>query len=373
MKYSIILLVTAAALSWNPVRAEKGAMTGALPEPGAAGPEHVSRNFIGRADVKGGRLDFEIPVDTPSGAKVVLLGEHPTRVDVQGRAGDMRTFRSRDLGTMDVPDVGAATELGRARAGRVRVEALVPNGARSVPYVVTQPDSPLALETRVRPLAARAGEMVHVTADLSSGDPARARVHGEVAGIGTVRFRDDGRGGDAIAGDNRFTARFPAPQVASREQTGIRIDARGRIDGERPFARTARAAVMVSNPTLNLRRGHVRADREGLTVRLPPERGRYRIEAIYGRDGRAAAFSRETVELDGRREAVHLPRPAEAGRSDRATVRVLNADTLALEGEFRVRVPATPSVFFPMEGSRPGPAGTRESPRPEKPRRADSP
>lgn len=366
MRYFVILLVTAITLSWNPSRADRGPLAGPLPEPAAAGPEHVSRNFVGEAHVKNGRLDFEIPVDTPANAQVVLLGEHPVRVNVQGRPGATRSFRSGELGTMDIPDVGAATELGRAPAGRLRVEAMVPQGARTVPYVVTQPDSPLALETRVRPLAARAGEMVYVTADLDSGNPASARVRGEVAGVGTLRFRDDGRGGDEVAGDNRFTARFPAPQVASREQAGIRIDARGRIDENRPFARTARAAVMVSNPTLNLRRGHVRADGDGITVRLPPGHGRYRVEAIFGRGGRAAAFSRETVDLDGRPEAVRLRRPAAAAHANRATVRILNAETLALEGEFRVRVPASPSVFFPTGGE----PAARDGRPPEKPRRA---
>jgi hypothetical protein len=148
---------------------------------------------------------------------------------------------------------------------------------------------------RVYPAASgfEAPEPAVVFAELTEhGRPAAAReivatlTVEDLAPIGDVKFHDDGRDGDAVAGDGRYTAVIDAERLGTKLATSYLVQVVARVDEERRGA----ASFLYSSPHGRLTGEYRDALVDGsLHVGAEievTEAGRFHLEAtLYGPDG----------------------------------------------------------------------------------------
>ncbi|HET9679292.1 MAG TPA: hypothetical protein VFP95_01885 [Gammaproteobacteria bacterium] len=377
----VLLPFAALAVDW-------GVLTPApLPVPNAAGPVHHSKTFIAKAPIQNGVAQIKLPLDTPENSLMVIFGEQKltARVKQSGALLQKRQYRQQMLTKMGVPAVGTRLNVSKLSAGEqiLRIETAKREGV--LHYAVAQPDSPLALQVQVHPLAAQSGEMVTVTADLSSAAIASARVNANVRGMGPIALSDNGQGADLRANDDIFTGQFRAPTTPGLKNLRLRVDATGQLAGSTAFKRTAGAGIMVSASSAAL--GAIQTAPDQLGIDLTGEPGRYRVEVIYGANGQTLAWANDTVTINANAAAtaylragdkknrpirhikrsaperfpgqpvaqhITLPRPDIAAAADQAVVRLLNLDTLALEAETLVELTPLTDVVPRFQKPAPG-------------------
>lgn len=352
-----VLPLVAAAADWGVLPPAP------LPEIRAAGPAHSSKTFIAEARIENGRAELALPLDTPDSAVLVVFDEQPLSARLKGGPElRKRGFREEALAGMDVPAVGTRIEVAGLERGRHRLELLTHKREGVLRYAVAQPDSPLALGLRLRPLAVHGGEPVTLSAELAGAKIGTAELEARVRGVGRVALRDDGRGEDQAAGDGIYTGRFIAPRSDTLTQLRLRVDARGELAGGTPFHRTAGAGVMLSPQRATITA--LRSAPDGLQLELTGAPGRYRVQAIFGGAGRSLAWAQEDLLLEadpagvgylreGKDAGVRhlkfaaggtgsatlsLPRPPVAASADAVIIRLLNRDSLALETERRLAI-----------------------------------
>ncbi|MGC8916730.1 MAG: choice-of-anchor X domain-containing protein [Thermoanaerobaculum sp.] len=315
-------------------------LPGPYPGPGPAGPEKHSKFFVVTVPVVGGEAEVALPLTQPKGAVVVVLGDKPARASVAGKPLRYQKFDEPELETMDVSPKGVRVDVSALPPGehRLRLEGL---SKPVVQVAVNEPESPVELSVQVKPLAARSGETVVVTANVADDGPvAEAQVVARLSTGVRLALRDDGQGADEKGGDGVFTAAFVAPETPGMAPVELRVEAAGRrASGER-FVRMAPAAVMVAKPASGIAERGVAVSPEALVVPLLPASGRFRVEVLYAAEGQSFAWAQEEVTLAGEGVAVTLPRPRESWGADKALVRLLNLDTLGVEAE--LELPLTP-------------------------------
>lgn len=313
--------------------------------PQSPGPLHQSKLYVVSAPVVAGRAQVPILLTEPKGALAVVLGDKPSGARVRGKVLPRHEFNEPELETMDLAAEGVRFELTSLAAGE---QSLVLEGLAKerVDLVVAEPESPVSLALQVRPLAARSGETLTVTAQLEDamGAPS-GQVVVHLASGGKLVLRDDGEAPDALAGDGVFTGVFVAPEVVGMQPLELRAEAKGRRRTGEPFARVASAAVMVTKPVGGLDLQGLQANVDSLTIPLLPAQGRFRVEVLYVASGMTFAWAQEEVALAGGGAQVQLPRPPETWGADRAVVRLLNLDSLGVEAE--VELPLTPLAAPP--------------------------
>ncbi|MDX1442793.1 MAG: choice-of-anchor X domain-containing protein [Gammaproteobacteria bacterium] len=349
IRMNILLLL---ALPLSVQAGESGPLAhGAMPEPGKAGPAHESRLFVGSTRITNGQAALDLPIDTPENAVLVVFDEQPLAVRAPQAGGPhandyerrlpARGFDNPALASMDVPAVGSRIALDSlpAQSNRLTVESARKSG--QLRYAVMQPDSPVAMTVQARPLATQSGKPLTLTAQLPAD--AQAEVVARIRGVGKVALRDDGQGADLQAGDGIHTAMFAAPKVQGMREIVMRVDASGELGTGSAFRRTTSARSMVSESRISLSQADVRVDADALEFSLAAT-GRYRIEAVFGRDGQALAFAREQVGIEKSRNRpnIRLPRPPSAAAANEVVIRVLDMESMGLAAE--LSLPLTPQA-----------------------------
>ncbi|MBW3568316.1 MAG: hypothetical protein KY410_10250, partial [Proteobacteria bacterium] len=280
---------------------ESGALPPApMPQPGAVGPEHFSRVFVGETVIRNGQASLDIPLDAASNAYLVVFDEQPITArapEANGRDRDLpnQPFRNPELESMGVPSVGARIDLASLPRGAHNVMLETARSSGPLKYAVLQPESSVEMSVQLAPLAARAGEPVTVRANLPG--TSTANVNAIVRGAGKVSLRDDGTNADANANDGIYTGTFTAPRGKGLQEATVRVDADGQLQDGTPFRRTATAVAMVSHSNARFIADAVRVDSNALRIPLNGNRGSYRVEAVFGADepGHRDADAHEAV------------------------------------------------------------------------------
>lgn len=107
--------------------------------------------------------------------------------------------------------------------------------------------------------------------------------------LAEVDFHDDGADGDAVAGDGRYTVRFPGEALGGALSTSYLVQVRAEIDGD-DDGRKAAASFAYASPNGHLTGGYRDQLVDGsLVVGVEvdvAEAGRFHVEAtLYGPDG----------------------------------------------------------------------------------------
>jgi hypothetical protein len=334
-----LLLISSLAFA-----SEAGAVDPApFPGVGQASPLVMSKFFILEAPVKSGTAQVRLPLDTPARGIALVLGE----TSVKARGADQRaleplSFRDEEMKRMNMPAANTRFSLDSLSPGLQALTLYDLNDARQVRMVISQPESRLELQVQVKPLAARCGENVTVTAHIEDERlPQEASVIAALPNGKTVKLNDNGQEGDLVADDGIYSGTFAAPRVTGFQGINIRFTALGKRFNGTEFQRNSINTVMVTQPQGSILEEKITVNPNEIMVPLAAARGNYRVEIIFGVEGTSLAYSRENVTLQGNPAAVRLPLPGEALAADRAVVRLLNKDTLGLEEEVEIHLTPT--------------------------------
>lgn len=353
-KIIIIINISLFLLCGVVTAAESGSLDPApFPKVGKQGPAAKSKFFVVSGVIQKGRAEISLPIDTPGRAMAVILGEYSASALVGEDTLEPIYFSDKELTRLNMPEGNTRFNLDRLRAGRrlLRLNGL--KGEKYVRLVVSQPASPLELEVRVKPLAARSGDTVTVFAQLKDEKfPVEASITGNMAGKASFGLNDDGAGADEVADDGIYTGTFTAPEVDGFKGINIHFTAEGKRFQGTEFKRNVLSGVMVTNPVGSVLEQGISAGPAGIVVPLKAAEGKFRVEIIFGYKGTMLAYSREEVVQAGNAVNVTLPMPMAALSADRAVVRLLNMNTLGIEDESEIRLTPTqaPPDFDSLKG-----------------------
>jgi hypothetical protein len=342
-------------------------------------PRQVSRASVRTVAASGGRAAVDVPLTgrgrailwtltASPGAAAKAPEAAPTSLRTPGgrvlRPGEERSadrglrrfaLRPAEIG-LDVPGTQEAVEVGAAEAGLHRVEVEAADGS-AVTVVAAEPDSPLALATWASPLSRLPGQPVTLHAELRDGGrPVKAaRVSVRLAAPGRsgekgVSLLDDGRRGDAVAGDGVYSRRFDSLPAGDAGFWTARFEAEGRDARGAAFARSGTSGFVVERATARLLGSTVRARREGagLVVEAAAQvstAGLYRLDAVVagaraegGRPALAWAEAPRRLSVGTARLAVRVPLPEDGRVAEIVEVRLLGLEPMGVAGRTLVPV-----------------------------------
>lgn len=353
-KIIIILSISLFLLCGVSMAAESGSLDPVpFPKVGKAGPAAKSKFFVVSGVIRNGAAEISLPIDTPGRAMAVILGEYSAAALAGEETLEPIHFSDKELTRVNMPEGNTRFNLDRLRAGRQRLTLSGLKGDKYVRLVVSQPESPLELEVRVKPLAARSGDTVTVFAQLKDEKfPVEASITGDTGSGVSFGLNDDGTGADEIADDGIYTGTFTAPEVDGFKGINIHFTAEGKRFQGTEFQRNALSGVMVTNPVGKVLKQGISAGPAGIVVPLKAAEGKFRVEVIFGYNATTLAYSREEIVQTGNASQVTLPMPKAALSADRAVVRLLNMNTLGIEDELEIRLTPTqaPLDFSALEG-----------------------
>ena len=329
------------------VSAEIGRLAGPFPRAGESSPIAISTKYVlENVDLSkgvglpltGGTVHLAVlSHDRQLGDLYFLDGRGEKLLPGRGPVGEAQRFLEPDLESFDLPAFGVGIRRDAAEAGTFMLKS--DDGAGPVAVVVNEEGSPVEMRVQATPLAARAGEPVTVEAQLfADGRPV---VGAHVA----ARLQEWERNRAPIAlveaEPGRYRATLTANPEAGLLPISIRVDARGRLTGGAPFARTALTGAMVAAGAADVDLAGVGIGVESLSVPVMGAPGEYRLEAVFGArldgageaDLTSLAYSREDFHITADGAAVSLPIPGAAAGAERLTLRLLNRETLAVERE----------------------------------------
>ncbi len=339
-KILFILLVLAFTLLTT--AAEWGRLSGTMPLLKQAGPIHNSKYFVTNADVKDGKINLKIPVNTEKNIIIMATGFEASKVTLDNKKPiAYKRYNTPDLESMEIPGVGSRIQLEALKPG---IHSLLIEGQKmtgNVQLIIAEPESKVELKTKIFPLAAKAGEEVTVEAQLGTDIYSPSVIAKAFLTDGQiVALNDKGENGDKVANDGVFTGTFTAQTMKTFEGINMRIETEGTLNNGFPFKRTSSAAVMVTNPQTTIE--DLAINEKTLKISLAETEGKYRIEVIFGTEEQSIAYARETVVANGNLEVL-IPRPTISAPATKAIVRVLNMNTLGLDDEMEVKLtPFTP-------------------------------
>jgi len=316
-----------------------------FPGMGHASPLVKSKFFILEAAVKNGTAQVQLPLDMPGRGIALVLGEFSVKaVGPDQRALEPLTFRDEEMNRMNLPSANTRFNLDSLSPGLQSLTLYDLKDPRYVRMVISQPKSRLELQVQVKPLAARCGESVTVTAHIEDEHlPQEASIDAALPNGKTVMLNDNGQDGDLAADDGIYSGTFIAPGTTDFQGINIRFTATGKRFNGMEFQRNALNTVMVTRPRGKILKDRIAVNPNEIIVPLAAARGNYRVEIIFGVKGTCLAYSRENVSLaqPGSPAMVRLPLPGDALAADRAVVRLLNKDTLGLEEEIEIHLSPT--------------------------------
>lgn len=322
---------------------EAGALDPApFPGRGQASPLVKSKFFILEAAVKNGTAQVQLPLDMPGRGIALVLGEFSVKsVGPDQRALEPLTFRDEEMDRMNLPSANTRFNLDSLSPGLQSLTLYDLKDPRYVRMVISQPESRLELQVQVKPLAARCGESVTVTAYIEDEHlPQEVSINAALPNGKTVMLNDNGQDGDLAADDGIYSGTFIAPGITDFQGINIRFTAKGKRFNGIEFQRNALNTVMLTQPRGKIFKDRIVMNPHEIIVPLAAARGNYRVEIIFGVEGTCLAYSRENIRLaqQGTPVLVSLPLPGEAQSADRAVVRLLNKDTLGLEEEIEIHL-----------------------------------
>lgn len=346
-KLLTILSITLFILNGIALASESGSIDPApFPKIGKAGPVASSRFFVLEGVIQNRTAELSFPIDTPSKAIALVLGEKSVKAFAGQKALTSISFSDEELSRVNVPADNTRIELNQLSPGKQFLTLHGLSGEKYVRMVIGQPESPLALEVQVMTLAPHSGDMVTATAQIKDETlPVEAAIKGILSDQTSFNLQDDGLNGDETAGDGIYTGTFTAPAVEGFKGINIQFRADGKRFNGMEFRRNALGSVMVTNPVGKVLKEGISIGPETIIVPLKAINGKFRVEIIFGVNGTSLAYSREEIVPTGEISEVLLPLPQAALAADRAIVRLLNMETLGLEDEFEIQL--TPRQVAP--------------------------
>jgi len=346
-KLLTILSITLFIMSGIALASESGIIDPSpFPKVGKPGPAANSRFFVLEGVIENGTAELSFPIDTPSKAIALVLGEKSVKAFTGQKALSPISFSNEELSRVNVPSDNTRFNLDQLSPGKQSLALHGLSGEKYVRVVIGQPESPLALEVQVMTLAPHSGDSVTATAQIKDERlPGETFIKGILEDRTSFDLRDDGLNGDESAGDGIYTGTFTAPAVEGFKGINIHFTADGKRFNGMEFRRNALGSVMVTNPIGKVLKEGISVGPETIIVPLKAAIGKFRVEIIFGVNGTSLAYSREEIVQTGAISEVMLPLPQAALAADRAIVRLLNMETLGLEDEFEIQL--TPSQAAP--------------------------
>ena len=314
----------------------------AFPKVGKPGPVANSKFFVLESAIDNGTAEVSFSIDTTRKAMIVVLGEKSAKAFAGQKALAPIHFSDEELSRVNIPADNTRFNLDTLSPGKQSLTLHGLSGEKYVRMVVAQPESPLALEVQVLPLAPHSGDKVTVTAQIKDERlPAESVIKGMLVDQTSFNLLDDGLNGDETAGDGIYTGTFIAPSVEGFKGMNIHFTADGkRFDGIE-FRRNVIGSVMVTNPVAKVLKEEIVLGAESIMIPLKAAHGKFRVEIIFGVNGTSLAYSREETVQTGEAAQIILPMPQAALAADRALVRLLNMETMGLEDEFEIQLTPT--------------------------------
>jgi len=228
---------------------EAGALDpAAFPGVGQASPLVKSKFFIQESAVKNGTAQVQLPLDMPVRGIVLVLGESSVKaVGPDQRALEPLTFRDEEMNRMNLPSANTRFNLDSFSPGLQSLTLYDLKDPGYVRMVISQPESRLELQVQVKPLAARCGESVTVTAYIEDEHlPQELSINAALPNGKTVMLNDNGQDGDLAADDGIYSGTFIAPGITDFQGINIRFTAKGKRFNGIEFQRNALNTVMLS-------------------------------------------------------------------------------------------------------------------------------
>jgi hypothetical protein len=373
---ALLFLIAAAPLSaanTTTGRFERGTLYEA---PRLETPAETSRMSARAIRVSAGRTSLDLPVTgeggviiwtmPATGASVTAAVTTPggqSLAAASKQASDLRHFEF-DASELDLGFVGGRHEVvhaARTEPGSLHVE-LQSDRETMVTVAVAEPDSSLKLMTWASPMSRRAGTPVALFARVEDGDASlngvsiRARLASPSGIAGEpIELFDDGRHGDAAAGDGLYAASVNA---LPREEPGfwqIRFDAEGSNARGVSFARSGGSSFMNERLDARLIERGVRAtvvnDGSARVLRIvapatAQHGGNYRLDVIVAgpRNDRGVReqllWSETSTALDRGRNVITVDLPLDDVSGELLLdVRLLGLDSIEVAGHTTLIVP----------------------------------
>jgi len=338
------------ALSWA---SESGPLAPVpMKKAGNPGPVGHSKFFVIDAPVVNGKAQIALPLDTPKGAIALVLGESAARA----YTADLKVLEPIDINdaalkSMNIPSANTRFNLDTLSPG---THTMMFEGLKTgevLKMVIAQPESPLSLAVQVKPLAARSGEPVKITAEILDGERTAATfIRAQLPDGRYFRLNDNGTNGDETADDGIYSYAFTAPAVENFKNINIRTTAKGKRSNGTTYLRNALTAVMVTNPTARIVKESIAVQDTSISIPVTAfakNSGKYRILVLFGYNGTTLAYSSEDFMVTATHRPVKLPLPIAARPANQAVIKLLNRTTLGLEQEIEISLtPTAPPPDF---------------------------
>lgn len=296
---------------------------GPFPIVDGPGPLETSADYTLELPVTLHTAKTDLELDTPKGAFLTVMSEDEALFAMLENT-ILPVFNYRGL----EPPLknGEVFYLNSMRAGThtLRVEGF--KTSTRVKLLVSQPNSPLLMKTYVQPLAIQVGQKGAIFVEFEDEQPIRTA---EVA----VVLKNYTYPAMQIE-DQKYSISFRAPPVKTRESLPVRVLAQGTRFNGNTFIREKILRIMVIQPKGGLKKVVVLSQGD-LNVEVFPANGNFRLEVFYGRKGKTIAFAEENFGLtpENTETTFLIKRPNIALVADQVLVKLLNMDTLGLEGQ----------------------------------------
>jgi hypothetical protein len=319
---------------------------------GNPGPVGLSKFFVLNAQAVNGNAQITLPLDTPSGAIALVLGEPAARAyTADHKALEPIDINDAELKRMNFPSANTRFNLDRLSPGlhTMKFEGL--KTGEGLQMVIAQPESPLSLSVQVTPLAARSGDPVKITAEILDTELTISNViKAQLPDGRFFRLNDNGTNGDEIADDGVYSYTFIAPGVENFRSINIRTTAKGKRSNGSHYLRNALTAVMVTTATARIDKDNITVENTGLSIpvaSIEKNSGNYRILVLFGFNGTTLAYSSEDFSIQSVHQPIKLPLPTAAHPANQAVIKLLNKTTLGLEQEIEISLtPTAPPPDF---------------------------
>lgn len=294
-----------------------------FPEVDKGGPVTITKNYTLTLPVTTHLIKTDLHLDTPQGALLAVMSKDET-IEAQVKDKPLPVFNYRGL--KELPTRGEVFHLSTLTAGthKLRLERF--KTSTEATLLISQPKSPLLLKAKVKPLAVPTNKKIEVLIELEDEKNIPFTEVSVVLQGRTYRARQ--------TSNQKFVASFLAPPVKTIESIPIQVRASGMRFDKAPFKREEKIYVMVIRPQSGIKKVFT-GEQADIGVEVLPANGHFRLNVIYGYKGKAIAFAEENFSLTKEGSTTHIliKRPSIALVSDKALVKLLNRDTLGLEGQ----------------------------------------
>lgn len=312
---------------------EAGLMYGTpLPDPFASGPTVASKH----ADIKmihhEKKLLLQLPIHQPEGALLTVLSEHEAQVFQEDHDEAISTLNETGLGLNEViqQPLPVFAKLDKIPTGHQNF-IIKPISNPEVELRFIEKQSPLTLFAKAKPLAVTQSQTFSIQVWFDDQEPIQyAEVSIQDKKLRKLRLTKNQQG--------LYQIKLNAPAIKNRELVDYKIHAEGtRFDGS-PFLRTANVSVMAIEAKSGFSKPP-EASMENIAFEIKESHGSYRLELIYGHQGKSIAWQRHRFFMDDKPLSFKVLRPDNTLAADTVIIKLLNMDTLGLEDVAQIDLP----------------------------------